>query len=508
MGNGPSSEVALRTQLVATSTELQKTKERLESVETNTVSLASFNWLQESLAELQLQIEDRNYTKLGTRSNLNGLSVQTVQKLSDDLRPRIVATGELKRIIELRGNYIYGDGVGFANLGGAKAAFDDEMNQERLWSMTALLEVNRAHGTDGNFVVLVNKTTQQIRRIPFDELGEPFVDGDDRERVWYWRRTYTRFTASNAEGERVDEYYPTPDLPEKGSKRTRVQVSPGNYIPVNLAWTAIAWKVNGQTGWPLGMPDLFASLPWVEKHTNYLKNQDRFAEALALIAWQIKESSTAAQLKQQTAMTHASIADIASTGKQTEMVPMAGNSAVSFENGNPMAGQAAAAGEVMMHDVLADGQGSDDLDRTVKGMIQARRASATAFFTKIARALGAGDDFKVIWPDLEKESPFREAQMIIAAWGTGNFSPEEVRPALASKLNIEIAEGSKSPDDVLIPNTLGKLEAETKVKAAAAPSPADPDSDEFQNGQGKDALGVGKTTDGDNEARDKGEYDS
>jgi hypothetical protein len=370
-----------------------------------------------------------------------------------------------------------------------------------VFSVSAMQEINRAHCSDGTATVIVNNKTKDIIRIPFDQLSAPYIDSEDSERIWYIRRTYKKITLDDPQGKDVDEFIPANTIAEELKTVTSVKLSDGKVIPVNLDYTAVVWKVNGQIGWPLGIPDLLPSLQWAEKYTGYLKNQDRFAEALASLAWEYR-AQTGDQAKKMAAMVAEAQASVAGTSIASagmELKPLPGNSAVSFENGEPMAAQAAAAAELPADAVLgrsltnAGGKIDPDLAR----MIGARRASATEFFTALLSVLGS-EDVTIIWPDVESETPFREAQMMVAAWGTGMFAPDELRPAIASKLNIELPDGSTAPEDVLIPNTAGALQAAQDVLP-------DPVATGTNNGQGNDALGVGKLSDGDNTARDRGE---
>lgn len=467
--------------------------------------------------ELQLQIEDRNWRRIGNNNDhVSGVDLSALQTLSDDLRSWVTAGGIMKRLAELRGEYAYGDGFTFTDTTEAfRKALESETNQARVFSVDAMAEINRAHATDGTVVVLVNRSTGDTVRVPFDELGEPYIDPDDKERIWYVRRKYTRMTSAGSDADEVDIFYRATTLPERLKGRTLVKVGEDEQVRVDRDWVAVVWAVNRQTGWAFGIPDLFASLQWAEKYTGYLKNQDKFAEALAAIAWQWSASSTDLAKKVAANLVDGSkVGQSAVNGPELEAKPMSGNSNVSFENGSPLAGQAAAAAGLTVESVLgsADRVGNGKLDADVVRMVNTRRRSATVFFKALGRLLGA-PDLDVVWPDIESETPFREAQMLIAAWEkTGLFHPEEVRGPLASKLSMELKPGSKAPKGVLQPKNSGKdgeLAAKAKLAKQAADDSAsiagDDDSGDGANGQGKDGLGVGKLSDGDNTARDKNE---
>jgi len=459
--------------------------------------------MQESMERLQLQLEDRHWERTGNTHSASGLDLKTVQDVAKNLRGWITGGGIMKRLCELRGDTIYGDGVTFSNYTKAKTAFESANNVEKLFSVEAMQEINRAHATDGVIVFLIHKETKEIIRYGIEDMGDPYLDGNDQERSWYVRRTYKRVTPAKPKGETVTVFYATDMCPVKKSGWAKIDVGNDTKIEVDQDYKAVVWSVNRQVGWPFGIPDLLASLQWAEKYTGYLKNQDRFAEALASIAWEYKNTSAAAaKIAGAAIATPQTVAATANHAAGTEMKALPGGSAVSFENGQPLAAQAAAAAGVTVDSLLAESQAAaaQTLDPDVKKMAAARRLSATTILKRIGKLLNA-PNLEVIWPDLETESPFREAQMIVAAYGTGVLNPDEIRGPLAHRIRIPLADGSKAPKDAIIPNTKAALKAAADAKPAAGTSTA---TGNGTNSQGQDVLGVGKTP-ASNTARDKGE---
>lgn len=464
-----------------------------------------------SITRLKIQLEDRGWQLVGNDYSVNGLDLQTIKTVAEDLRTHITGGGMMKRITEIRGDIIYGDGVGFADFAKAKSAFTSANNIDKLFSVEALLEINRAHCTDGQIVLLVHKRTKDIVRFGVDDLVSLYVDMQDKERVWYVKRRFQRITAKAPEGETVERYYVADTCPAAKAGRKQITES-GTKVIVDQDYVAVIWDVNRQVGWTLGVPDLLPALQWVEQYTAYLKGQARFAEALAMIAWQYKAQTTDQAKRMAATVSDKEAGQTAVATAGMDLIPMKGNSDVSFENGEPLAAQAAAAGEVPVDSLLAKSAtaAATSLDPDVKRMAKARQQSATTFFKRIGKLLGA-PNLRVIWPDLESESPFRESQMIVAAWGTGMFEADELRTALAARLRIELEEGSKAPTDVYPPNTKRALKMAADVApkpdptAPSAPAGKKPKGKGTVNKQGDDALGVGKLSDGDNTARDKGE---
>ena len=459
--------------------------------------------LTESITSLKLQIEDRGWNKLGQPYEANGLDLGTIKIIAKDLAEWVAGGGIMKRVTELRGNYFYGDGFGLKGVAGAEEALKNENNIAKLFSVPAMLEINRAHCTDGMVTFLVHKKTKEIIRVPLEQLEDPHVDSSDPERIWYIRRKYTQITTEHPKGEVVDRYIAAVTCPADESTKVSIPIGGDLSVQVDAGYTAVVWKVNSQIGWALGIPDLLASLQWAEKYTLYLKNQAKFAEALAAIAWEYSAASVdqakgmAATLSKQTT---------AGTSVNTpgmELKPMAGNSDVTFTNGAPLAAQAAAAGEVPVASVLSEAtiNTAGTVDPDFIRVILARRESMKMFIRSLGPLLGA-PDLEVVFFDLEQESPYREAQLMIAANGTGLFKPEEIRGPLADKLRVAI-EGT-APEGYLLPNNEKSLELTAAANHSADPEPTEPASGS-NNGRGDDELGVGKLSDGDNTARDKGE---
>lgn len=500
------------------------TKAQLEAVVVNQAH--QVRQLSEDIGTLQLAIEDRGWSRGGNQHEATGLDLHSIKIISKDLRAWIVAGGIIKRIIELRGNTIYGDGVGFKGIAKAKTPFNSTNNVAKLFSADALMQINRSHGSDGSVVFLVEKDTKDIVRYAVHEMGAPYLDPNDSERVWFVRRHYTQYDIETGIGKEIDEFIATDMLPSSEANVSKIMppstltsASTSAAIPVNKNYTAVVWDVNKQVGWPLGIPDLLPSLQWAEKYTDYLKDQGKFAKALAQIAWQYRAQNTDQAKKIAAAITPDGVADSIIQTPGMDVKPLPGNTGVSFDNGQALAAQAAAAGEVTVDDLLAKTQvaaAGASIDPQVANMATARRLSATTFFQRIGKLLGA-PNLQVIWPDLQSESPFREAQMIVNAWSTGLYSPDEVRAPLSSRLRLDIDETAKAPKGILIPNnseSIAKGETTTTTdsdgntvtvqKVGGPPAAGKAPAGKVGNKQGQ-STGVGKLSDGDNTTRDKGE---
>jgi hypothetical protein len=479
-------------------------------------SRASNTAIESALTELSLKYEDAQWRLLSGSGQpdivIDGLKLEVIQLLSDELRAWSVG-GILKQVVDRRFELIYGDGVGFSSFARARTPMESANNVAKLFSIAALEAISNAHDTDGQVVFLLNNSSKELTRVFLKDLAQPYLDGDDHENVWFVRREWTKITKAKPEGELVTRYYPTDICPANMKSRTEIDNGGGDKVKIDRAFTAYIWDVNKKGGWTYGLPNLSASLDWARRYTAYLKTQAQFAETLASIAWTAMSADTDQAKKFGAVMAKKPAGPgIANTTPGLEITPQVGASEVNFDNGAALAAMVAASAGLTVDDLLAkrSDAAAATMDPATKRMAIATRRAAGDFFKRIGKAMGA-PNLQVIWPDLETESPFREAQMIISAYGEGLFDPNEVRGPLAQRVRIPIKEGSKAPSDVLIPNTKSALKAAADVapKPAAPGAPgASPAGGGKVNGRRGQSTRVGKLTDDNpekNAARSQGE---
>lgn len=467
-------------------------------------------WLREGMAELQLALEDRGWSLLNGRVNqreFNGLDLDVIKGLSDELRAYLTGGALAKRLIEVRSSFVVGSGgLEYTNVTNAKRALDDTNNQRKLFSSTGIAEVMRAYGTDGTVFIAVNPKTKKIRRIPLHNVEALYVDPDDPEDILFIKESYSRIDSFGRPTPvkrwiRVD----TNDAPA-AKRKSKIQEG-AEETAIDKEWTVVVSSVNVQVGHTLGTPDLLASLPWLERYNEYLITQLDFQKALSAIAVHIKSKTTRAQNETRSAIAGGGKAGIATTGVDTSIEAQRGGSDVSFENGRPIAAMAATGAEVSVVHALSDPGASGSsygsaqtLDSPTQKMIAARRELISGMLKRVFLLLGA-EKVVIKWPRVEDEATFRLVQAVGLMWESGLFSADEIRVKLAELVDMSIT--GKAPTGVLIPNNENSVEAEAKIKADNAPASAG-----FGvNAQGKDALGQGKMNDqrGDRPDRPKGE---
>jgi hypothetical protein len=465
---------------------------------------AEVEYMQEGMRDLQFALENRGWKLLYggvDQREFDGLKLDTLKALADELRTFATGGALAKRLSEVRSNFVIGaGGVEYEKVTGAKRALDDLSNQEKLFGTKGLQEVVRAQATDGNVILLVNPTTKKVRRLPLSRVHALYVDPDDTEDILFIKEIHNRVTIDKPQGETVEVWYRC-DLNDSAAAKTRSYINEGGgkRVKIDKNWIAVFDRVNLQIGHTLGTPDLLASLPWLERYNEYLMTQLDFQKALSAIAVHIKSRTTKAQDQARAAVKGGGRAGMANTGDDTTIEAQRGGSDVSFENGRPLAAMASTGAEVSVVHALSDPGASGSsygsaqtLDSPTQKMIAARREGLTMLLKRVFTLLGAAHA-EVRWPRVEDEATYRLIQAIATMWQTGLFRPEELRDKFGEL--VDLALSGTHPSDVLIPNTESALEAASKVATEQATKTAEATAQFQTNAQGRDGLGIGKTDD-------------
>lgn len=302
--------------------------------------------LQESMADLELALEDKGWRRIGG-------DAQT--EFSPDGRKllvglcRIMATQNplIKRGLLIRIGYVWGQGVQVNARAGEEADQDVNAVVQRFWddnkaSLTgsqAQEENERSLGTDGEIFIAAFTSPLtgrvQARTSPAEEITDVITNPDDRDEPWFYIRTYTQ---------RVIERGTDP-----GSTRTRgvtktvahpaLGYRPGARLKsingAEIRWDApmLHIPVNRLDGWLRGMPDVYAAIAWARAYKDFLTDWALVTKSLATFAWRaVGKTKGRAQKAAAEAQANASRSSVAANG-----LPPVG--------GRPAAGQLAAMDE-------------------------------------------------------------------------------------------------------------------------------------------------------------------
>lgn len=290
--------------------------------------------LAESLA--QLEQEDRGWDRVIAASDQEFTTIG-IQNAIRATRVFYLKNPMVKRAVELQSQYVFGRGV--------QVTADDDATKELIQEFInankgqlgqkALREKNTALQTDGNVYIALftnpSDGTIKVRSIEALEIADKVMNPDDREEVWYFKRTSTRKTLDVNRGTTLTTtetiWYPAlgydPDI-----KPMKIGTEPIRWdVPV------IHVKDGGLPHWKFGLPDPYAALTWVQEYSQFLKRwtivQATFMRwAMKLTTPGGKKAITSAKDRLQTGI------DTSTSGRDSNPPPTTGSLFVGGENTN------------------------------------------------------------------------------------------------------------------------------------------------------------------------------
>jgi len=463
--------MSLRTRILGTTPLVERVDELSEALrgEQETSLL-----LEESLADLELSLEDASWRRL-TADGTMEFSRHGLKQISALCRLMAVKNPLIKRGLNLRVVYVWGLGVQVAAraTGGddgtqdvntvVQAFLDDPGNKAVLCSDQAHEEKERALGTDGN-VFLACFTTPagrvRVRTILFEEVEDVIADPQDRATPWFYKRQWQQTTTDLATGTPVTEarvdYYPALGYqPKLGLRRTMIGGHP-------VHWDSPVLHVKVNTPWDgakFGVPDAYAAIDWARAYKDFLEDWARLVKALSRFAWRAtapgsKTAKTAARIAAAPGADsltsrplNAGATAVMGPGQTLEAIPKTG-ATIDSGSGRPLAMMVAAALDVPVTMLLSDpGQTgaratAETLDRPTALMAGMRRRVWAAAFTEL---LGYVVDQAVIGKKLK-----------------GSVSWDEDGQRV-----VELAGDTERTIEVTFPN-LDELDIDKQMKAIAA----------------------------------------
>lgn len=256
--------------------------------------------LRESMADLTLALEDKGWIDIAS-SVQRDFSPEARRTLSTLCRSMTIANPLLKRGVQIRIGYIWGQGVQVrARAAGEEQAQDVNAVVQGFWDAnTATLSGDEAHdqlergaATEGNVYIACFTSPLtgdvRVRTALADEVVDIITNPDDRDEPWFYVREIPQKVVERA-------YQP-------GATRTRNQVArvahpalgyrpqqrPKSINNIPIRWDAPIKhvKVNPVAGWRYGVPDVYASLAWARAYKDFLVDWAQLTKSLSKIAWQ------------------------------------------------------------------------------------------------------------------------------------------------------------------------------------------------------------------------------
>lgn len=400
------------------------------------IDLEDNNALLESLNELAHQYRNTGWVPLDGLDNDSGMDLDNLKGLSEQLQDMTETNPLLIRGAQLRYGYTFGRGLTWEKTRNAKKVIEEPYNYATLFTPKAWEELNKARFATGNIFVQRNKQTNELTRIPIGQITGVITDPESAERIWAFQRTWT---ANGKEHSRwiANRPYNGKAKSFKGPDGKTATLDP-RYVMYHDAF-------NKQVGWTWGVPDAMGALVWSIAYSEYLKNNAKLVRAYARYAFKV--TSQTAQGQNAAAAQVRGPARVAGTavqgpGADLSPVPPTG-SQVDFSKGTALASMVAASLGVSVIALLSDPSSAagsygsaQTLDApTIRGMA-AIQESWTSFFELIVRDMGA-PNATVKFPNIETDTPYRQAQILTAGTASGLLHREEAREKFVALADVE-----------------------------------------------------------------------
>ncbi len=253
--------------------------------------------LRERLAELELALEDADWTRLSFETGRE-FSREGLQRIISLSRLFFLKNPLINRAVSLQAMYVWGQGVsiqaGHPDVDAVVQAFlDDPKNQVELTGHQARVMKEQDLQVEGNlfFVLFSNQITgrTRIRTIPVDEIQEIFSNPEDAKEPWYYKRQRTSTRLDAASGAAIPSasnitwhpdwrYQPT----GQGERLETIGSHP-------VVWDQPVYhvRVGGLSSMRFGVPETYSGLDWARAYKEFLEDWATIVRAYSRFAFQL-----------------------------------------------------------------------------------------------------------------------------------------------------------------------------------------------------------------------------
>lgn len=393
--------------------------------------------LQESMNELANQFNLSGWVALDGLDDDTGLSLESLQTVSQQLQDMTETNPLLKRGAQLRYGYTFGRGITWESLTKIKSKVDDPYNKSVMFTQKAWEELNKARYATGNVIIQRHKASNMLTRVPMSQISGVITDPESAERIWAIERTWS------TNGKTTKRWMPLNTF--SGKQTVFTDPMTGQRATLDKDYVVYHDAVNRQVGWTWGVPDALSASLWAMAYSEYLKDNSKLVRAYARYAFKVTSQSSAGQ-RQAAAQVRrpASVAGTAVQGPGSDLTPVPPTgSSVDFSKGTSLASMAASSLGVSVIALLSDPSSASGsygsaqvLDApTIRGMT-AIQDSWVDFFETIVHDMGA-KSAKVKFPNIETDTPHRQAQILTAGTASGLLYREEARVKYLELADIE-----------------------------------------------------------------------
>lgn len=249
--------------------------------------------LEERLAELELQMEDIGWLKVGAELNQE-FSRDGLAKIIQLARLMALKNPMIDHAVQMTADYVFGQGVTVDAEADAvsevvKDFWEDWRNQSELTSSQALLMTDKELSVTGNlfFVLFANDSTGKVlvRSIAVEEVQDIITNPEDSKEPWYYLRTWSQRTFDASSGQiktdTITAYYP--------DWRYDPQDKPKSINNNEVHWESPVYhvKVGGFKNNRFGVPEVYSALDWARAFKDLLEDHATVKRAHARFAFKL-----------------------------------------------------------------------------------------------------------------------------------------------------------------------------------------------------------------------------
>lgn len=257
---------------------------RLIEVERNNAEL-----LRESVAQLELQLEDEGWRQMAAGSEYE-FSLSGLRKIMQLSRLMFLKNPLINRAVTLQSIYVWGQGVTISAEDDTMQATVDEFlndprNQAELTSHQARTMKEQDLQVLGNlFLALVDDMSTGavvVRSIRPEEIEDIITDPEDAKSPWCFKRTWSQ-KKLNGQIESRTAYYPALGISEEARGQLLAQF--GDKL---LTTPVLHVRVGGLSDMRMGVPETYQAIDWARAYKGFLEDWASINRALAKFAWSI-----------------------------------------------------------------------------------------------------------------------------------------------------------------------------------------------------------------------------
>ena len=445
-------------------------------------------------------MEDLGWTALGVVKNDGiGYDLPQARSVAEKLSEWCDTNPLLTRGREIRNSYLFSEPYEIGTEGAESKISPQQENviaksenQHAVFGLSALEAIEGQRYEAGNAFVLWDKDAKEFQQIPFTQIADIIYDPDKSSKILYVKRAWTSDIIDSFGNVNTKEFvfwYPGSQYIPSGGESFMTNIGG---VEVDLRKRMIVSRANLKPGHVLGRPDAFAAAPWALAYSAYLRDGTKVLAALAEWVWKITpKKRPAAERAAAVVKSERGAGGSLFTDMDVSALPKA--DAVDLNTGRPLAAQVAASLGISIVVLLSDpGQsGAYGTAQTLadpnRRTMQARRELNTEFLLECLRLVGIKDP-AITWSKMAPGTDLEETQLLAAAWGTGLFTPEEIRTRIADVAKINLL-SETPPEGVLVPNNAN---SQPRKDIDTDGSTQSPDGTNSQaNGVGRDNLHAG-----------------